>query len=98
MSFLSKNDATATRRSQILYLVTIKSGCITTDSFLVIVEKDRNLFIPNAFSPSGDGKNNIHDVYNNNTVAKIKPYLIFDSWGNLVYNKENIPQPWTNFG
>jgi gliding motility-associated-like protein len=79
-------------------LVTTKAGCIATDSFLVIVEKDRNLFIPNAFSPNDDGKNDIHDVYTNNNVANIKRYLVFDRWGNLVCNKENIPQRWTKFG
>jgi len=79
-------------------LVTTAAGCIATDSFLVIVEKDRNLFIPNAFSPNDDGSNDIHDVYSSNNVAMIKRYLIFDRWGELICNKENIPQRWTNFG
>ena len=79
-------------------LVTTAAGCIATDSFLVIVEKDRNLFIPNAFSPNSDGNNDIHDVYSTNNVAMIKRYLVFDRWGELVCNKENIPQRWTNFG
>ena len=79
-------------------LVTTAAGCIATDSFLVIVEKDRDLFIPNAFSPNNDGSNDIHDVYSGNNVAMIKRYLIFDRWGDLVYKKQNIPQRWKNFG
>lgn len=79
-------------------LVTTTAGCIATDSFLVIVEKNRDLFIPNAFSPNNDGNNDIHDVYSGNNVAQIKRYLIFDRWGDLVCNKQNIPSHWTNFG
>jgi gliding motility-associated-like protein len=79
-------------------LVTTAAGCIATDSFLVVVEKDRDLFIPNAFSPNNDGSNDIHDVYSGNNVAMIKRYLVFDRWGGLVYKKQNIPQRWKNFG
>lgn len=79
-------------------LVTTQAGCIARDSFLVVVEKDRDLFIPNAFSPNNDGQNDIHDVYSGNDVAMIKRYLIFDRWGDLVCNKENIPSHWKNFG
>jgi len=79
-------------------LVTTEAGCIATDSFLVIVEKNRDLFIPNAFSPNNDGSNDIHDVYSTNNVAMIKRYLIFDRWGELVCYKKDIPQHWKNFG
>lgn len=79
-------------------LVTTKAGCMATDSFLVKVEKKRNLFIPNAFSPNGDRNNDYHDVYTGLDVFQIKKYLVFDRWGNLVYNKENIPRHWKNFG
>jgi gliding motility-associated-like protein len=79
-------------------LVTSAAGCVATDSLLVTVEKDRNIFIPNAFSPDNDGNNDIHDVYSGHNVAMIKRYLVFDRWGNLVCNKQNIPQRWKKFG
>lgn len=79
-------------------LVTTAAGCTATDSFLVIVEKNRDLFIPNAFSPNDDGSNDIHDVYSTNNVAMIKRYMIFDRWGDLVCYKKDIPQHWKNFG
>ena len=45
------------------------------------------MFIPNAFTPNGDGKNdgfvikNIENYPNNNLK-------IFNRWGNLVYQKD----------
>ncbi|BDS12897.1 T9SS type B sorting domain-containing protein [Aureispira anguillae] len=79
-------------------LVTTAAGCTATDSLLVTVEKERNLFIPNAFSPNGDGNNDYHDVYTGEDVYQIKKYLVFDRWGNMVCNKQNIPRHWKNFG
>lgn len=79
-------------------LVTTQAGCLARDSFTVYVEKKRGLFIPNAFSPNGDGSNDIHDVYTNKDVYQIKNYMIFDRWGNRVCYKNNIPRQWKNFG
>ena len=78
--------------------VLTNEGCISRDSFSVEVEKNRGVYIPNAFSPNADGSNDVHDVYSKMDVRQIKSYRIFDRWGELIFQKNNIPRHYRNFG
>lgn len=95
--YRTKMQPVANRKTYYL-TVTTADGCIAIDSFRVKVEKDRDIFIPNAFSPNGDGNNDYLDVYSTKDVRQIKNYLIFDRWGELVFHTQNIPRNWHNFG
>jgi|GEM_PF-1196158 len=78
-SFIAKNNIT--------YSLTVTSprGCISHAAFIVNV--NLNLFVPNSFSPNGDG---IHDTW---YVQGLELYpnveiFIFNRWGEqLWYNK-----------
>ncbi len=51
-----------------------------------------DLFVPNVFSPNGDGINDVFKVYNNIDLAsQINVFSIFDRWGDLVYQVKNQP-------
>lgn len=57
------------------------------------VEKD-SIYIPNAFSPNEDGRNDRFEVFvKSGTSARIKTYKIFNRWGGLVFEQENILLP-----
>jgi gliding motility-associated-like protein len=66
------------------------TGCLLTDEVVVSVDKNRNVFIPNAFSPNGDGSNDIFQIFSGIGVRKINKLKIFDRWGELVYSAENF--------
>ena len=71
------------------YKVTVSNvgGC-TAESFVdVIVTCDgTNVFIPNTFSPNGDGSNEI--FYPRGTgLFSIKTFRIFNRWGEQVYER-----------
>ncbi len=66
------------------------SGCIIQDEVIISVDKDRNIYIPNAFSPDGNGINDIFQVYAGVGVQEILLLRVFDRWGELVYETENI--------
>ena len=56
--------------------VTIESPCDTAGTF----------FFPNAFSPNGDGENDFLRIYYGNMdCIKSLQLLIYDRWGELVY-------------
>lgn len=75
------------------------TGCVLTDEVLVRVEKNRNVFIPNVFSPNGDGTNDIFTIYTGNGVRKINKFNVYDRWGALLYSGDNIyPGNHTSFG
>ena len=65
------------------------SGCNTTTEILITVEKPRRVFIPNAFSPNGDGTNDRFFINSSTEVELITKFTIFDRWGEIVFNVDN---------
>jgi len=72
------------------------TGCVITDQMIVEVIKNRNVFIPNVFTPNGDGANDQFTIYTGNGVRKINEFKVYDRWGALVYGVEDI-YPGHNF-
>ncbi len=71
-------------------IVEDSSGCVA-DAFVQInVRKDRELFVPNVFSPNGDGMNDVFFISAGSDVSKINKFQVFTRWGELVYSLENF--------
>jgi gliding motility-associated-like protein len=69
--------------------VTSDSGCIATDEIKVFVEcKYANIFIPNAFTPNNDGKNDLFKPITRG-IKTINSFVIFDRYGKKVYQLNN---------
>ncbi len=65
-------------------------GCVSKDVINVFATCTReNLFIPNTFSPNGDGVNEVF-FPRGRGIEKIKSLKIFSRWGQMVYSKENF--------
>jgi len=67
------------------------NGCIASDDVLVIVNGDAasEVFIPNTFTPNGDGMNDLFFIYGA-YLKLIEQIAVYDRWGELIYLKENI--------
>ena len=69
--------------------ITNNYGCITTDTiFIFVFCKSAQVFIPNAFTPDGDGLNDILMVRGKGIV--VKNFRIFNRWGELVFERTNF--------
>lgn len=72
-------------------VVSNKYGCLDTIEHPIRI-KDFSFYIPNAFTPNGDGHN---DLFFGKGIG-IKEYemAIFDRWGNMVFlcNVNDLPQ------
>ncbi len=65
-------------------------GCATTDSIRVQVICDgANFFVPNSFSPNGDGIND-RFVVNGVGLNVIPSITIYNRWGQIVFQKNNF--------
>lgn len=79
------------------YQVTVitESGCIFQDSRFISVRTERPPFyIPNAFSPNGDGINDwvSFSIADPRFIRRISEFSIYSRWGNQVfYQKEVLP-------
>jgi gliding motility-associated-like protein len=65
-------------------------GCIQTDSVRIFVRG--NLYVPNAFTPNGDG---INDLFQAEGIDIVEFKMeIFSRWGELVFSCDDIEQSW----
>ena len=71
--------------------ITDEDGCTASDEITVFVVKNRPIYIPNAFSPNFDGQNDFFTVYGGPAAANIQALRIYNRWGALVFEAENIP-------
>lgn len=60
-------------------------GCGNYDSIYVIVDYSNNLFVPNAFSPNGDGRNDVFRIANFGNQA-IQEFRVYNRWGQEVFS------------
>ncbi|MBK8441930.1 MAG: gliding motility-associated C-terminal domain-containing protein [Sphingobacteriales bacterium] len=54
------------------------------------------LYIPTAFSPNGDGVNDVWQLSDKKDIAKIH-VSVFNRWGNEVYESDEIDFQWDGF-
>lgn len=69
---------------------TSSAGCVAYDEVCVMVTKDWNVYIPNAFTPNGDAGNDIF-IPVGYGLSQIR-LSIFDRWGTQIFaGDENNP-------
>lgn len=65
-------------------------GCTAEDKVAVYVLCDNaNIFVPNTFSPNGDGTNDIF-YPRGSGIFKILSIKVFSRWGEVVFEKSNF--------
>jgi gliding motility-associated-like protein len=83
---------TADIKKDITYAVKVTTpyGCSASDTVSIKVFcESSQVFIPNAFTPDGDGINDILMVRSKGVVT-VRFFRIFNRWGNLVFEKSNF--------
>ena len=70
--------------------VSNSQGCSDQDSVVVFIQKNIDIYIPNVFSPNGDGINDRLVISAASEVEEIESMEIFDRWGNLVFVAKNF--------
>ena len=88
------NPRLDTIQDEIQYRLTIinENGCQASAQILLRVDKTREVYIPNAFSPgNADGQNDRFIIYaNNDKIKQVNTFRIYDRWGEQVYLAENF--------
>lgn len=74
--------------------ITGLSGCPNVDtSFSVVSDQSFTVFLPNAFTPSGDGLNDEFKVQGIGIIG-LEYFYIYDRWGDLVFESTHLDQGW----
>jgi gliding motility-associated-like protein len=69
-------------------------GCNDISSVIVyVLPRDVDLKIPNAFSPNGDGVNDIFRIVNNDFFEKVV-MRVYNRWGELIHTSRGTNHGW----
>jgi gliding motility-associated-like protein len=81
-------------RTYIAYGHSLAAGCKDTSYVTVIVEKIQTTYMPNVFSPNGDGLND-YIFPLSNMEFKMQVFRIYNRWGEMVYEwKDGDTRGW----
>lgn len=71
-------------------------GCVNKDSTVVSVYEqceEEQVFVPNTFTPNGDGRND--RLYARTLgVKELIHFRVFDRWGELMFETDNFNEGW----
>ncbi len=82
--------ATPLKSGLFTLVVTDEFGCTATADIYIDVVKKYKVFVPNAFSPNGDGINDLFIPFGGNDVKIIRNFRVFDRQGGMVFSAENF--------
>lgn len=77
--------------SQYTCTITADGFCTTECSYTVHI-KQRQIVVPTAFSPNGDGINDRLIMLEDGTT--LQHFAVYNRWGQLVYQTNDISQTW----
>ena len=81
-----------TESTQFYILVVDENGCTASDLVTIFVRRQRDVYIPNAFSPNGDGKNDVFMPFAApNAIKKINAFQVYNRWGEIMYEVYDCP-------
>ena len=68
------------------------TGC---DSIRILELREDSEYIPNVFSPNGDGINDHFIIFQNSRQAsELQYFALFDMFGDMVYETRSWPVQW----
>lgn len=79
-------DPVATPDNNITYRVTAKtaSGCEASDNVTVEIHRSADIYVPNAFTPNGDGHNDYARPIPKG-IRELTSFTIYNRWGAIIY-------------
>lgn len=86
-------QSTPIEQSTVFYLGVSNGVCSAIDSVVVTVNIDLITDFPNAFSPNGDGDNDVFEIDHLDQFPDFK-LEIYNRWGNLLYTQTDPASFW----
>jgi gliding motility-associated-like protein len=80
--------------TQYVLQVTDINGCISYDSVWIYVDGQTILLLPTAFSPDGNGVNDIFRITKWLNILSLETFEIYNRWGEMVFSTSDINAGW----
>nr|MCU0387385.1 gliding motility-associated C-terminal domain-containing protein [Chitinophagaceae bacterium] len=84
--------------TQFVLTTTTDKGCVSRNVLRLTLDcSQKNLLMPNAFSPNGDGLNDVYYPLTRGMRA-IKKFVVYNRYGQLLHERSNFPPNNKNYG
>ena len=101
LSVTNDFQTTATPAESTTYTLSTlaQDGCTQTDTVRINVISDEdisceNLLLPSAFTPNGDGLNDLYRISNTFIIETLESFEILDRWGTRVFLTSEVNAGW----
>jgi gliding motility-associated-like protein len=79
---------------QVILEVTSIDGCVDTAMKEICIDPDAVIYVPNAFTPNGDGNNEEFIPVSIGIDPDQYELWIFDRWGNMIFYTDDLNKGW----
>lgn len=79
------------KNTKYTFRIVTSGNCV--DSSTVMIKVEQKLYMPNAFTPNSDSKNDIYRIPPN-TALQLKDFSIYNGWGEKIFSTANINAGW----
>jgi gliding motility-associated-like protein len=85
----------ATNGGDVSYIVSgnDENGCMGTDTVNIRIYKGPDIYVPSAFTPNGDGKNDKF-TFIASGISSIELFQVYNRYGQLVYTSSDLQPGW----
>jgi gliding motility-associated-like protein len=75
------------------FFLTAQNEAFCTDTAYAIVRthSQSGIYLPSAFTPNADGRNDVFYVIAGKEVSRIKSFSVYNRWGQVVHAVRNVP-------
>lgn len=75
--------------------VTNEAGCSDQATFIITVNENQFIYVPNSFTPDGDEHNNIFQpVIEAGFDEQNYSFTVFDRWGEVLFESHDVDKGW----
>ena len=76
-----------------IYSLTLSNKCGSKTDTIVALKGACKIYVPNAFTPNGDGLNDVFKASYGENVTKFK-LTVYNKWGQKVFESDDINRGW----
>ncbi len=73
-----------------LYM-TDQNGCMVSDEVFIEVNQDKDVFVPDAFTPNDDGHNDVFRIRSVlKSIVRVAEFAVVDRWGEILFQAKDF--------
>ncbi|MCX6231347.1 MAG: gliding motility-associated C-terminal domain-containing protein [Bacteroidetes bacterium] len=89
----STNNNFVVTKPGIYWIIVNNNNCIASDTIIYYKCNEINIWIPNAFTPDGDGVNDIFKIETTTELSDFQMY-IYNRWGQQIFETTDLKSGW----